>query len=50
VPLPRRARIRFVLGGLHAAVLFAEPDEDPDVVRATALEAALAALEAAATG
>jgi AcrR family transcriptional regulator len=44
VPLPRRTRIRFVLGGLHAAVLFAEPDEEPDVVRSTALEAALAAL------
>jgi AcrR family transcriptional regulator len=39
-----RARIRFVLGGVHATVLFAEPDEDPAVLRASALAAGHAAL------
>jgi AcrR family transcriptional regulator len=50
VPLAQRTRIRFVLGGLHAAVLFAEPDDDPVTVRTTALDAALAALGLSAVG
>jgi AcrR family transcriptional regulator len=44
-PTPaRRTLIRFVLGGLHAAVLFAEPGDEPDTVRRTALATGLAAL------
>lgn len=39
-----QTRVRFVLGGLHAAVLFAEPGDDQDTVRATALDAGYAAL------
>lgn len=41
---PARARVRFVLGGVHATVLFAEPDDDPDVLRASTLAAGHAAL------
>jgi hypothetical protein len=33
-----------VLGGVHATVLFAEPDDDPAVLRATTLTAGHAAL------
>ncbi len=39
-----RARVRFVLGGVHGTVLFAEPDDDPAVLRASTLTAARAAL------
>jgi AcrR family transcriptional regulator len=39
-----QTRVRFVLGGLHAAVLFADPGDDPGTVRATALAAGYAAL------
>jgi AcrR family transcriptional regulator len=42
--LSGRTRLRFVLGGLHAAVLFAEPDDELDTVRTTALAAGLAVL------
>jgi AcrR family transcriptional regulator len=45
-----RARIRFVLGGLHATVLFAEPGEPLDVVRTTALAAGHAALGTRSAG
>jgi AcrR family transcriptional regulator len=48
--LAERTRIRFVLGGLHAAVLFAEPEDDLETVRTTALTAALAALGLAPAG
>ena len=42
-----RARTRFVLGGVHATVLFAEPDDDLAALRAGALAAGRAALHAA---
>jgi AcrR family transcriptional regulator len=40
----QRTRVRFVLGGLHAAVLFARPDDDVGTLRAGALAAARAVL------
>jgi AcrR family transcriptional regulator len=40
----QRARIRFVLGGMHAAVLFARPDDDAAQLRAAALAAGRAVL------
>jgi AcrR family transcriptional regulator len=39
-----RARARFALGGIHAAVLNADPDDDPQAVRAAALAAACGAV------
>lgn len=43
-----RTRIRFVLGGMHAAVLFARPDDDAAALRAGALAATRAVLGQAA--
>lgn len=44
-PGPReRARVRAALGGIHAAVLHAEPGDPPDVVQDAALAAACGAL------
>lgn len=40
----QRVRVRAALGGIHTAVLRGEPDEDREVVRATALVAACGAL------
>ena len=40
----QRTRVRFALGGLHAAVLFARPDEDVAAVQAAALAAGRAVL------
>lgn len=37
-------RVRFALGGIHAAVLNADPDDDPEAVRVAALTAACGAL------
>jgi AcrR family transcriptional regulator len=42
--LAQRTRVRFVLGGLHAAVLFAEPGEDIAMARADSLKAAYAVI------
>ena len=39
-----RARVRAALGGLHAALLHAPPDDDPAEVRAAAIAAACGAL------
>ena len=44
-PGPReRARVRAAMGGIHAAVLRAEPDDPADVVQEAALAAACGAL------
>jgi AcrR family transcriptional regulator len=43
--LQQRTRLRFVLGGMHAAVLFAQPDDDAALLRAGALAASCAVLE-----
>ena len=44
-PVPaERARVRFVLGGMHAAVLFSEPGEDLVAVGEAVLAAGCAAL------
>jgi AcrR family transcriptional regulator len=43
----QRTRIRFVLGGMHAAVLFARPDDDAVQLRAGALAAGRAVLDLA---
>jgi AcrR family transcriptional regulator len=40
----QRTRVRFVLGGMHAAVLFARPDDDAGQLRAGALTAGRAVL------
>jgi AcrR family transcriptional regulator len=40
----QRTRVRAALGGIHAAMRFADPGDDPEAVRAAALAAACGAL------
>jgi AcrR family transcriptional regulator len=40
----QRTRVRVALGGIHAAIRFADPGDDPEAVRGAALAAACGAL------